>query len=796
VAVPRLAPIAVLAGALWLAASPSAQAPVRYIYDELGRLVGVIDTSGDAAVYHYDPVGNLLGISRVTSTQVSVIEFSPDAGPVGQPVTIYGTGFSATTGQNSVSFNGTSASIVSASTTMLVVTVPSGAATGTIGVTSPNGADTSVTSFTVTAPDAPTITSFSPTSGLAGTSVTITGTNFETTAAHNQTRFNSTATSPTAATGTTVTAPVPAATGSGRITVKTPVGTAVSADDFIIPPPPYVVSDVATADRLAFASATAVTISTASKIGLRLFDGVFGQRVALLGTNGLSGQYVGCDVNVSILNPFTTVVAPPTCMEGTYGFIDTRTLNVAGTYTILVDPATTATGSVTLTLYDVPADFTSSITPGGAAVTATMSTPGQNGRLTFSGSSGQRISILGTNGMSGQVGLVCDVSVTVIEPDGSELAPAACMESNGYLDVQTLPTTGTYTILVDPAEYATGSLTVTLHDVPADFTSSITPGGSAVTATMPVSGQKGLLTFSGTAGQRISLLGTNGLTGYILGCDVHVSIRTPEDSVLAQPTCMEGSGGFIDVKTLPANGTYTIVVDPVEHAFGNLTLTLFDVPADFSSTITPGGSAVTAMMPVHGQNGSLTFSGTAGQRISLRGTNGLSGYILGCDVNVSIRNPDTSVLAANTCMEGTNGGFIDTRVLPATGTYTIVVDPVNHAIGNVTLTQYDVPADTTGSIAIGGSAVAVPLGTPGQNGTLTFSGTASQQVTVRMTSNTFGWVTVRVLKPDGSQLTSAMTFTSSFNLSTQTLPSTGTYTIVVDPRDHNTGSVNVNITNP
>lgn len=43
------------------AASLAAQSgTIRYIYDELGRLAGVIDGNGDAAVYHYDAVGNLL----------------------------------------------------------------------------------------------------------------------------------------------------------------------------------------------------------------------------------------------------------------------------------------------------------------------------------------------------------------------------------------------------------------------------------------------------------------------------------------------------------------------------------------------------------------------------------------------------------------------------------------------------------------------------------------------------------------------------------------------------------------
>jgi uncharacterized protein YhfF len=65
-----------------------------------------------------------------------------------------------------------------------------------------------------------------------------------------------------------------------------------------------------------------------------------------------------------------------------------------------------------------------------------------------------------------------------------------------------------------------------------------------------------------------------------------------------------------------------------------------------------------------------------------------------------------------------------------------------------------------------------------------------------MTANTFGWVTVRLLRPDGSQLTGLTSFLSSFNLSTQTLPTTGTYTIVVDPSDVNTGTISVAVTSP
>jgi hypothetical protein len=60
----------------------------------------------------------------------------------------------------------------------------------------------------------------------------------------------------------------------------------------------------------------------------------------------------------------------------------------------VVDPQGTATGSMTLTLYNVPPDPTASIVPGGPAVTLTTTTPGQNASATFAASAGQRISLV------------------------------------------------------------------------------------------------------------------------------------------------------------------------------------------------------------------------------------------------------------------------------------------------------------------------------------------------------------------------------------------------------------------
>ena len=44
----------------------------QYFYDELGRLVGVVDNADNAAVYVYDDVGNLLRIDRFSVARGSV----------------------------------------------------------------------------------------------------------------------------------------------------------------------------------------------------------------------------------------------------------------------------------------------------------------------------------------------------------------------------------------------------------------------------------------------------------------------------------------------------------------------------------------------------------------------------------------------------------------------------------------------------------------------------------------------------------------------------------------------------
>ncbi|MGH7208829.1 MAG: IPT/TIG domain-containing protein [Nitrospiraceae bacterium] len=153
--------VVLIVGLLSVPAVPHAD-QAQYFYDELGRLVAVVDSAGNVAVYVYDEVGNLLRIDRpgTGGQQIGIFFLTPGKALVNTNVTIKGFGFSATPAANEVKFNGVTATVVSAATDTLVATVPTGATTGPVTVTNTNGTATSPQTFTVLVP--PIITDIDP----------------------------------------------------------------------------------------------------------------------------------------------------------------------------------------------------------------------------------------------------------------------------------------------------------------------------------------------------------------------------------------------------------------------------------------------------------------------------------------------------------------------------------------------------------------------------------------------------------------------------------------------------------
>ncbi len=323
--------------------------PIQYTYDPVGRLTSVTDQTGNSAIYSYDAVGNLLSISRQNANAVTISTFSPSSGPAGTSVSILGSGFSTTLSQNTVQFNGVAATVISASNTLIKVTVPVGAISGVITISVAGGSGnpaTSPSAFTVTAaPGAPTITSFTPTSGPGGGTLAITGTNFDLNSSNNTVKVAATQLSVSAATTTTLSANLLKAMGSGHVSVQTPFGSATSTGDYFSIPFPYLEANLALATRAMFGSTITAKFSATQQVALVIVDGTQGQSARLLTNTSAQGQ------GLTVYNPDGTVLLnDASLLSHGATVLDTPAFPTTGTYSIAVHADSSYQGQVSLTI--------------------------------------------------------------------------------------------------------------------------------------------------------------------------------------------------------------------------------------------------------------------------------------------------------------------------------------------------------------------------------------------------------------------------------------------------------------
>lgn len=337
----------VLAGSMaaicWLAgAPPPARADITYVYDVLGRLVGVVDHSGEAAAYRYDEVGNLLGVERFPAGATTILGFSPAAGPSGTAVIIEGVGFGATPADNQVAIGGVAAPVAAASARRLVVTVPAGAVTAPITVAGPAGSASSDTPFVVAESQAPRISGFTPAMGPPGTPVTISGERFEVGAT--TVTFNGRYAALGAVTPATITATVPDGASSGRIGVSTSRGQVTSGQDFVVLPASLTAASVEQLVRVDNPGSARVAVTTPGKVAVAVFDAALGERVAVR-----LEQITGGQSAITVYGPDGAALASATTFGPAGGPLRV-VVPRAGTCVVVVDPDNLNTAAMTLAL--------------------------------------------------------------------------------------------------------------------------------------------------------------------------------------------------------------------------------------------------------------------------------------------------------------------------------------------------------------------------------------------------------------------------------------------------------------
>jgi len=764
-------------------ASPPTTA-IRYVYDADGHLKAVVNPASETALYGWDPAGNLTSIALKATTKLSIIQLTPARGAVGETITIYGTGFSTTASSDTVKFNGTKATVSAATALALTVKVPTGATSGTVTVqTTTEGPVTSSQTFTVASSPAPKVTSLSATVASTGTEITISGSNFETTTYNDALGVNQTRTEVISASATSMKFKVPGATGSGHVALATPQGS-VTGPTLFIPPNGIAPAKIGVTGELSLGSPVTVKVSkSAEDFALETFVGTAGQRVSLLASEM---TYHGL---LSIWGPEGKEVAGS--QDGfwtneTQSLDGPVTLPSTGTYTILVEPGEGApTGSVKLGAYLVN-DVKGAITPTaeGAATAVSLTTPGQRAIYTIAGTAGEAVSLKTSSvAFSPEGG-----ELEWLNPEGQYIVSRDFEKTGGEFFAQVkFATTGTYTLIVRPWKGSTGSMTLTAYNA-SDVTGTFTPSaqGDSKTITIGVPGQFARYTFSGSEGQRVSLLSSEATYhGW-------ASIWGPGGSELSGSMVSFSSGESTNMGgpvTLPSTGTYTILVEPSEGTTGSVKLGAYLV-TDVKGPITPTaeGAATAVSLTTPGQRAIYTIAGTAGEAVSLK-TSSVAFSPEGGELEWL--NPEGQYIESRN-FEKTGGEFFAQVKFATTGNYTLIVRGSRRgSTGSMTLTAYNA-SDVTGTITptAEGESKTVTIGVPGQHARYTFTGTEGQTVTLKARESTIANGLMSVWNPAGSKVSGSEANFSGAGASVEiTLSETGTYTILLEPTEADTGTV-------
>jgi large repetitive protein len=207
----------------------------------------------------------------------------------------------------------------------------------------------------------------------------------------------------------------------------------------------------ATAAIVPGGGAVSVQTTTPGQDAKLSFTGVAGRRASL------NVAPTCCATSVSILAPDGSELASGSSITTTGLFLEPWTLTQAGSYTIVVDPKAAAKGSMTLTLYDVPADVAATTSIGGPPLTLALSTPGQNAAVVFDGTAGRTITLQ----ISGVT--ITQSKLAVTNPDGSNLVSSQSVYTSGKTLTAQLLASGAHTITVNPVSAYVGSMTLAVR---------------------------------------------------------------------------------------------------------------------------------------------------------------------------------------------------------------------------------------------------------------------------------------------------------------------------------------------
>ncbi|MEO8607614.1 MAG: PPC domain-containing protein [Chloroflexota bacterium] len=442
----------------------------------------------------------------------------------------------------------------------------------------------------------------------------------------------------------------------------------------------------------------------------------------------------------------------------------------------------------------------------GDTINGTLPEDTRSAIYTFTGSAGQSVTITLSSSDF-------DSYLSLKNSSGEEIAYDDDSAGNLNAKIQdfTLPDDGTYTIQATSfGSFVTGSFTLALEGgagaQPTPEATTIASNGGAINLNAQVSGElaqdgsNASYTFEGSAGQVVTItLESNDF-------DAYLALQGPDGTEIASDD--DGAGSLnarIADFSLPDDGTYTVVVTGANN-FSTGKFTLSTATSAIEATATPGPIVPGSISIGQTLDSTLdqapnthTFAGKAGQVISIEVDS--SDF----DAYVQLKDANGIELASDDDSAGNLNALIENFTLPTDATYAIVVSSFdNTASGDYKLTVSEGSGTTVTPVpptnVPAGSEIAIG---DTVNGTLsggsltasyTFQGEAGQVVTITATSEDFDSY-LRLKDSSGNEL--ATDDDSAGNLDSRiafyALPSTDTYTIVVESFDSAGGSYTLSL---
>jgi YD repeat-containing protein len=389
---------------------------------------------------------------------------------------------------------------------------------------------------------------------------------------------------------------------------------------------------------------TGLTLTPSSSTGVRLY--------VYRPSGSQVGSFVTCTASQS-----------PGCSRSLLNLPET------GSYTVIVQPAggefVTMSGTFTLSH-----NVTGTLVPG-TPLNVSVTHLGQQALLSFSASAGQTLALHMGSVATTPSGK--NIAIRVYDPAGTQIEANSGTTQEVY-NLTNLAA-GTYTMLLIPANAATGSMQVTLAD---GSLGTLASDGTSVPFSTTVRGQKSYYTFTAAAGDDLGLA----LTGLTLNPSSTIGVRLfvyrPSGSQVGSfITCGTSStpGCSRSLLNLPETGTYTVIVDPAGQFVamaGALTLS-HHVTGEL---VLGTPLSVSATLP--GQHALLSFNATAGQSASFS-MSSISTTPGGKSVRMYVYNPSGSQVGTVT---HTAQGSVNLTNLVA-GTYSVLIAPFDAATASM-----------------------------------------------------------------------------------------------------------------